>query len=156
MTMTIDEKIDWTEVLENDRRRIENARKKRGRPPLSIEHKMVRVLNQGLTKISALLDVMLEDPHRIEAWLQNQKGGRPADRALNRSLVEGAVDARRRGIKLRDFVKEFIKCKLDGAATPEEVSRYERQINRLLGSKSRPNIKKRVLSEKPILKKGSV
>jgi hypothetical protein len=98
----------------------EGPRKKRGRP-------------QRVVSVEIVREITAEDL----AWLKamRNRGGRPADRALNQSLLEVANDARCRGISLRAGVKEFIERELGRAASPEEVSRVERRINRVRRSR---------------------
>ena len=101
------------------------------------------------------------------AWYEKKRrGGRPTDFLLNIELWDVWFEARLRGIPLRDGVKEFVEKKFvekhGRAPSPEEleeeVPRWERRINRVLPpklkSKSRPNIKKQVLSDNSILKLG--
>jgi hypothetical protein len=63
------------------------------------------------------------------------RGGRPPDRARNQWLLEIVKDAERRGITRRDCLREAFQRKHGRAADPDDVHRYERQIDRLLRPK---------------------
>jgi hypothetical protein len=106
-------------------------RKKRGRPPLPAEVKLTRELTRLLTRTNAFLDAMLEGRE-----LPNPKGGRPPNWD-NQLLLELANDLQRGGMSLRAFAKKYIALDKGRAAEPEEVSRCERQINRLRQKKMR-------------------
>jgi hypothetical protein len=146
------------------------GKKKRGRPPLSLELKIKRVVDQFVTDLHtglaeiwrvgrsgdridrAALTATMQS--RVEAQ-RNRKGGRPTDHAINLSLREGWIEARRHGMKKQAFVKKWFKGKYGRAAEPEEVSQYERRLNRQLAvPKSRPNIKSRIMSDNSNLKLG--
>jgi hypothetical protein len=106
------------------------AGRKRGRPPLPVGIKIVRALMGGLTGVNAMLDAMLEG--RVgEIRRRNPKGGRPADLAFNKELLEVVKDAERRGVTLRACLEEFIERKLGRPAELEDVARCRRQIDRL-------------------------
>jgi hypothetical protein len=95
-----------------------------------------------------------EDLERYEAT--RNRGGRPANRDLDQELAEGWIDAKGLGMKKQAFVKKWFKGKYGRAAKQKDVWRYVRRLDRQLRpkgaskSKSRANIKKRVLSEKSI------
>ena len=97
------------------------GKKKRGRPPLPRGEHFMRIERE----------LTLED---IEWWLANRnQGGRPPKRDLNQELVEGWIAAKRNGMKYKQaFVKKWFKGKHDKAATPEDVSRYVRRLDREL------------------------
>jgi hypothetical protein len=111
-------------------------------------------------------ELTAEDLPLIRELMRRRRGGRPTDYLLNVELLDVWLDALRRDIPLRDGVKEFVEKKFvekhGRAPSPEEleeeVPRWERRINRVLPpklkSKSRPNIKKQVLSDNSILKLG--
>jgi hypothetical protein len=66
-------------------------------------------------------------------WATRNRGGRPAKRDLNQELAEGWIAAERAGKKNKQaFVKKWFKGKHDKAATPEDVSRYVRRLDREL------------------------
>jgi hypothetical protein len=108
-------------------------RKKRGRPsglPFRFRWATSKDDKPTAEDEAVVCELTAED---IALWeATRNRGGRPADHALNQALVEVANDARRCGISLRASVKRFLKHKLDRGASPDEVSRYERRLNRQL------------------------
>jgi hypothetical protein len=114
------------------------GKKKRGRPP------------GPPVRIEYVRPVTREDLEWYEAT--RDRGGPRPKRALNQALLEVKKDADRRGISLRDGLREFaIKCK--PGLSPEEVEEqmllYERRINRRRpsASKSRPTLKNELRPE---------
>jgi hypothetical protein len=129
--------------------KTEGPRRKRGRPPLSVDIKILRVLKHGLTDINVVLEAMLQNDTEVvtrkyeEVMRKGGKGGRPANRALHQWLSEVVKDADRRGRKLRPCLREALERKLGRTVELEEVARCERQIHRLglRPAKSRPTLK---------------
>jgi hypothetical protein len=127
------------------------GKKKRGRPRLSLELKIKRIVDQLVTDIreghAEILRVAKSgdrtDRLALEATMQsrveaqrNSKGGRPTDHAINLSLREGWIAAKRNGKKNKqDFVRKWFKGRYDRVATEEDVWRYVQRLNRQLRPK---------------------
>ena len=100
------------------------GKKKRGRPPLPITTKLTRSVDYNLTHAILLAEAIMQG----RGW----KGRRPKH-ALDQELVDGWADARRRGIKSKQaFVRKFVKCKEGRTASPKDIRRYVKRLDREL------------------------
>jgi hypothetical protein len=99
-------------------------KKKRGRPPLPITTKLERSVDHHLTSANAALEAIMQG--------RGRKGRRPKH-ALDQELVEGWADARRCGKKSKQaFVGKFVKCKEGRTASPKDIRKYVRRLDREL------------------------
>jgi hypothetical protein len=120
-------RVSFTSIL--------SVRRKRGRPRLPSWDEILPSWDEilGLTpETAAWLDAQTW-LHRLQT---RNRGGRPADHDLNQKLLEGANDARRRGISLRDFCKIWFANKFGREPTPDEVKVVERRFGRARNRKS--------------------
>jgi hypothetical protein len=94
------------------------GKKKRGRPPrpgLRIE------IERALTR---------EDLKWLERYVaMRDKGGRRADKDLNKKLLKAADEAR--GIPLRNFICAWVKREFGHTPDIKEIRSWERRIYRL-------------------------
>jgi hypothetical protein len=92
------------------------APRKRGRPRREVSGEILRELT----------------PEDIRVLVETRdRGGRPANRALNDTLLQRWADAKRRGESKREFIREFYL--LAGTVlTPDELCDEEHHLNRLL------------------------
>jgi hypothetical protein len=93
--------------------------KKRGRPPREVYIEIGRKLT-------------VEDLQRLDTM--RNRGGRPADRALNKELLKAADDAR--NIPLRTFICAWVKRKFGRMPDIKEIRSWERRIYRLRSAAS--------------------
>jgi hypothetical protein len=100
------------------------GKKKRGRPPLPITTKLERSVEHNIARAILCAEAIMQG--------RGTKGRRPKH-ALDQELVEGWADARHRGMKSKQaFVRKFVKCKEGRTASPKDIRKYVKRLDREL------------------------